>query len=160
MSNCYIPIQNISSQITFHNYVKALDIPFIDYVAVGIQNLRNKESTSLMSCKEWQTYFSDNNFAEYDPIRRAVLYSTNTILTFDNIEFGTPLGTEIMKQRSKFDIKNGIILVTRYATHNCMVTLATGYKNFNSYDFLIKNKSNLKLVVRDLEKIVKVDILD
>ena len=55
--NVFNPITKDSVRELFLNYFKALEIPIIDYVAIGVQNSISKNSASLMSNSEWQHVF-------------------------------------------------------------------------------------------------------
>lgn len=78
-----------------------------------------------MSLPEWQKYFSDNQFAPHDPIRKITLNTKRNLIPFDEIDYVDNFGKEIMRQRSLMGIKNGIILMERFPKHNYMITLGT-----------------------------------
>ena len=53
----YKPVCENSVKEFFLSYVDALELPIIDYVAIGFQNTLNKKSTSIMLNIEWQKLF-------------------------------------------------------------------------------------------------------
>jgi len=157
MHNNYLPIITESTIKIFHNYLKMMNIPDIDYCAIGIQHPISAKSISIMSLPEWQSHFVYNNYANFDPIRKSVLYSQRTIIPISEIDHVDNFGREIMLQRKKMGIIDGLIFVEREEKYNYMITLATGYKKFNYLDFLIKYNNCIKLIKRDLIEIINAD---
>ena len=52
-------------------------------------------------------------------------------------------------------IENGIVIMKRELGHNFMLTLATGYKNFDSYKFFIDYNTTIQMVFGDLIKTIR-----
>lgn len=134
-----------------------LDIPQIDYFAIGIQNTSLKTSMSLMSLPEWQNHFIKNQFAEHDPIRKVALSTNRTLIPFDEIDFVDNFGKEIMRERSVMGIKNGIILMQRIPDYNYMITLGTGFSEFDAYDFIKRYHDKINLIKNDFIHIIEKD---
>lgn len=167
MKNSYLPILTETTKKTFFDYIDSLDIPQIDYFAIGVQNVITKKSISLMSREEWQKHFVLNQYAEYDPIRRVTLHTKRNIIPFNEIDFLDNYGKEIMRQRVLMDIKSGIILMERFAKFNYMITLGTGFSKFDAYDFIkryhdkisILKKNLIQLIEKDVNKFLPTEIL-
>ena len=155
--NNYLPILTDSTKRVFFDYVDSLDIPQIDYFAIGIQNLHSKKSISLMSLPEWQSHFVDNNYANYDPVRRVTLFTKRNIIPFREIDFVDNFGKEIMRQRKIMGIKDGIILMQRFPKFNYMITLGTGFSKFNAFDFFKRYHDKVHLIKTDLINLVEKD---
>ncbi|MBA2652577.1 MAG: autoinducer binding domain-containing protein [Tatlockia sp.] len=155
--NNYLPIVTDTTKQTFFDYIDALDIPQIDYFAIGIQNLATKKSISLMSLPEWQKHFIENRYADSDPVRKATLYTNRSIIPFCEIDFIDNFGKHIMQQRASMGIKNGIILVERLPKYNYMITLGTDFFNFNSFDFINRYHDRIALIKKDLINLVETD---
>jgi hypothetical protein len=153
----YLPIVTSSTKQTFFDYIGSLDIPQIDYFAIGVQNPTTKKSISLMSLPEWQKHFTDNQYADYDPIRRASLYTKRNLIPFSEIDFVDNFGQEIMRQRALAGIINGIILMERSPKCNYIITLGTGFSNFHPFDFIKKYHDKLHFIKNDLIDLVKKD---
>ena len=119
----------------FTDYVDALEIPLIDYVAIGVQDTIHKTSTSIMSRIEWQEAFRKLGLAAYDPVRKASFNTKSNIFSFDELDYQDSYGKEVMKQRRHHEIENGLVIMQKNLGHNFMLTLATGYKNFSPYKF-------------------------
>ena len=66
-------------------------------------------------------------------------------------------GKEIMNQRSRMGIKNGIILMERFSKFNYMVTLGTGFSNFDSFDFIKRYHDRINLIKNDFINLIKKD---
>jgi len=139
----------------FEDYIDSLNIPQIDYFAIAIQDPINLRSASMMSRLEWQKTFKAMNFAEYDPIRTAVLNTNRSVFYFDEVDHLNTLGNEIMLQRKKHEMRNGIVLVDRQGTNNYMMTLATDYRAFEGKDFLLKHRAELARIFKDLSLILQ-----
>lgn len=155
--NIYVPIINTPTKETFNDYIDSLDIPQIDYFAIGLQNTLSKQSISLMSLPEWQDYFSANNLASYDPVRKATLLTKRNIIPFDEIDFVDNFGKEIMRQRSLMGIQNGIVFMERFPKYNYMITLGTSFSKFDSFDFIKKYHDKISLMKSDLIQIIEKD---
>lgn len=153
----YAPIASNHTKNLFSDYIEHIDLPEIDYFAIGIQSLVSKKSMSLMSNDEWQKKFSYNNYAEHDPLRKITLQTNRIIIPFSEIDCFDNLGAKIMKERSALGIKNGIVLMQRCTHYNYMITLGTGYTRFDNYDFLKRYSSDLTFFKRDLIKIINQD---
>lgn len=154
----YQPILTNTTKETFLDYIDSLDIPQIDYFAIGVQNLNDKKSISLMSSEEWQQHFVRNQYAEYDPIRRISLNTNRNIIPFKEIDFVDNFGKEIMRQRAKMGIKDGIILMERFKKFNFILTLGTGFSNFDSFDFLKRYHDKLSLIKMDFINLIQRDV--
>lgn len=155
----YSPIITNTTKTIFVDYVDSLDIPQIDYFAIGIQNLELRKSISLMSQPEWQKMFVANCFADYDPIRSAALFTKRNFIPFAEIDCIDNFGKEIMRQRSKMGIKNGIVLMQRFPKHSYMITLGTGYSGFDSYEFIKRYHDKICYIKNDLISLIKKDAL-
>lgn len=153
----YTPIHSNSTNTTFLSYIDLLDIPQIDYFAIGIQNTSSKTSMSLMSLQEWQNHFIKNQFAEHDPLRKIALSTNRTLIHFDEIDFVDNFGKEIMRQRSRMGIKNGIILMQRIPGYNYMITLGTGFSKFSAYDFIKRYHDKISFIKNDSINIIEKD---
>jgi hypothetical protein len=152
--NEYLVLEKKNLRETFIDYFHALDIPMIDYLAIGVQDTVNQKSTSLMSNAEWQKTFKDHNFAPYDPIRKVALNSKTSVFSFEDVNHQDPMGSEVMRQRKKHQIENGLVLVQRNLGHNFMMTLGTGFKNFQSHRFFLDYQSSVYRIFNDLIQLV------
>jgi hypothetical protein len=157
LTNNYTPILTNTTKKTFFAYIDSLDIPQIDYFAIGVQNHVTKKSISIMSSAEWQKHFTENQYADCDPIRKATLYTKRNFIPFCEIDFVDNFGKEIMNQRSRMGIKNGIILMERFPKFNYMVTLGTGFSNFDSFDFIKRYHDRINLIKNDFINLIKKD---
>lgn len=157
MKKVYNPIETEESLLTFNKYTKILDIPEIDYFAVGIQSVAAKKSKSLMSLPDWQMFFINNNLAEFDPIRKAALITKRNIIPFNEIDYVDNAGKYVMEQRKAHNISNGIILMERKNKYNFMITLGTDFSKFDAHDFIKKYHDQLGKIKRDLIKIIEKD---
>lgn len=153
--NSYQPIFNTNLRATFEDYVSSLNIPGIDYFAIGMQDTINLNSTSLISRIEWQKTFSAMHFAKHDPVRIAALNSKRKVFCFDDIDYLDSLGNEIMRQRTRYGISNGIVIMDRRVSHNYMLTLATDYSKFSGHDFFIQHHSDLKRIFADFIALIQ-----
>lgn len=135
---------------TFDKYINALEIPVIDYVAIGVQDSVHKTSASLMSRPDWQSTFSSLNLAESDPVRKAAFNTKTKFFSFDELDYQDSSGKEVMRQRKRHYIENGIVVMHRNLGHNFMLTLATGYKNFSAKKFYLENHHSIKKIFDDL----------
>ena len=140
---------------TFLDYVDALAMPIIDYVAIGVQDTIHRTSTSMMSRLDWQKTFYKLNLAAYDPVRKASFNTNSKIFAFDELDYQDSHGEEVMKQRKLHGIENGLVLIQRKLGHNFMLTLATGFKNFCPYKFLIANQVTINRIFYDLICLIK-----
>lgn len=156
-NNNYLPILTDSTKRTFFNYVDSLDIPLIDYFAIGVQNTVVKKSISLMSSDEWQKHFVINQYAEHDPIRRVTLHTKRYLIPFQEIDFVDNYGKEIMRQRALMGIKNGIILMQRFPKFNYMITLGTGYSKFDAFEFIKRYHDRISLIKTDFINLIQKD---
>src|SRR3990167_6870435 len=100
----YTALDQQAIRQTFLNYVDALDIPIIDYVAIGVQDTIAKTSSSMMSRLDWQQAFKEMNFATHDPIRKASFNTHTRMFSFDDVDHQDTQGKEVMKQRRRYDI--------------------------------------------------------
>lgn len=149
------PVESTDVCATFFDYLDCIDIPEIDYFAIGVQDVAKQRSMTLMSRPEWQKYFIRNEFADADPVRNAVLHSKKAVILMLEIDAGGSLGAEIMLHRRRHGIRNGIVMVSRTAHLNYMVTLGTAYSKFEPYDFLKARYTSLKTLQKDFEKIIE-----
>lgn len=154
MMNLYNPIITKGTKEHFLDYVSSIDLPQIDYFAIGIQDINKKRSISLMSNEEWQKLFYQNNFSLADPVRRITLLTKRNIIPFSEIDHIDSIGKEIMRQRSLCGIKNGIIFMQRHEKYNHMITLGTSFSHFNAYDFLKRYYAELARFKQELTKII------
>ena len=139
---------------TFMGYVDALNMPAIDYVAIGIQDTIQKKSASLMSRVEWQNTFKSLNLSKEDPVRITAFTNKSGIFSFDEVDCRSSAGKEVMRQRKLHEIENGLVLIKRNLGTNFMLTLATGYKDFDAYKFFISHRMAINHVFDDLISIV------
>lgn len=146
----YNPLNEEYTRNTFEQYIDALEIPIIDYVAIGVQDSIHKTSASLMSRPDWQSTFSNLNLAESDPVRKAAFNTKTKFFSFDELDYQDSSGKEVMRQRRRHYIENGIVVMHRNLGHNFMLTLATGYKNFNARKFYLENHRSIKKTFDDL----------
>jgi len=138
----------------FDLYFKALELPFMDYLAIGVQDTIHKTSTSLMSSQDWQKIFRELHLADDDPIRKASFSTRVNHFSFDEVDYQNSAGREVMRQRKLNGIENGLVFMKRSLTHNFMLTLGTGFKNINTYRYLIDYYSNINKVFNDLIALV------
>lgn len=110
-----------------------------------------------MSLPEWQEHFIDNQYADYDPVRRVTLYTKRNLIPFQEIDFVDNFGKEIMRQRTRMGIKNGIILMQRFQKFNYMITLVTGFSKFDAFDFIKRYHDRIFLIKTDLINIIEKD---
>jgi hypothetical protein len=157
MIKSYSPITRDISKQTFFDYINELDLPEIDYFAIGIQNPKSRKSMSLMSLPEWQKQFTENQYAEYDPIRKVTFNTSRKVIPFAEVDYSDSYGKEIMHQRANFGIKNGLILVERLPHYNYMITLGTEFSKFDAFFFLRKYNDTLNYLKSDLIKIITKD---
>jgi|GEM_PF-958719 len=150
----YKALDTNSLRSYFLDYIDALDMPIIDYFAIGVQDRIHKKSASLMSRLDWQKTFRSLNLANHDPVRKASFNTNAKIFTFDELDFQDSAGKEVMRQRRLHDIENGIVVMRRLLGHNFMLTLATGYKNFEPYKFLIDNHDSINRIFNDFTELV------
>lgn len=136
------------------DYIDALEIPIIDYVAIGVQDTIHKTSTSMMSRAEWQETFRNLGLAEHDPLRKASFTTKANIFSFDELDYQDSCGSEVMKQRRRHEIENGLVIMRKNLAYNFMLTLATGYKNFSPYKFFIDKHTAIERIFNDLIKLV------
>jgi len=153
----YSPIITKTTKQTFFNYINLLNIPLIDYVAIGVQNQISKKSISLMSLPEWQQHFVQNQYANYDPLRKVTLNTKRNFIPFQEIDFGDNFGKEIMGKRAMMGIKNGIILMKRFEKYSYMITLGTGFMKFEAYDFIKQHHDKVNLIQKDLIALIGKD---
>jgi len=62
-----------------------------------------------------------------------------------------------MRQLALMGIKNGIILMERNSKHNYMITLGTGFTQFDAFDFFKRYHDRIQLIKNDLIKIIEKD---
>lgn len=138
----------------FQLYFKALELPYMDYLAIGVQDSIHKTSTSLMSDQCWRNSFKELNLAEDDPVRKASFSTRVNHFSFDDIDYLNSAGQEVMRQRKLHGIENGLVFMRRNLTHNFMLTLGTGFKNINTYRYLIDYHPHVQKVFDDLIALV------
>lgn len=151
----YKPLVDKNVVSLFNDYVDSLNIPFIDYFAMGVQDVLHRNSTSLMSNLDWQKTFKTNQFSEHDPLRLAVLDTQRNFICFKDIDHINSLGSEIMNQRKKHFISDGIVIVDRRLSHNYMMTLATNYTKFEAADFYLKNYASIHKIFADFISMIQ-----
>ena len=138
----------------FLDYIDAVDMPLMDYFAVGVQDRIHQTSTSMMSRLEWQQQFHSLNLASDDPVRKASFNTQSNLFTFDSLDHQNSAGEEVMRQRRRHEIENGIVLMRRSLGYNFILTLATGYKNFKPYQFYIDYHDAINRTFDDLTAMV------
>ena len=158
MCSPYSPIITDATKDVFNDYINSLDIPQIDYFAIGVQNSVTKQSISLMSLPEWQKVFVANQFAEFDPVRRASLNTQRNIIPFNEMDFCDNFGKEIMKQRKLIGISDGIIFMKRFKKYNYIMTLGTAFSRFEAYEFIKRYYSQIQFLQKDLISLVEKDV--
>jgi len=156
--NCYKPVFNHNHRQAFQDYINALGIKNLDYFAIGFQDPIHQKSFALMSNVDWQKTFKAQEFAPYDPIRKAAFGSSRRFFTFDQINCCDNLGKEIMRQRKKHGISQGLVIMDRHLGHNYMLTLATDYTRFDAFDFYMRHTESLMLILDDLKKIIQPEV--
>lgn len=139
----------------FLDYVQSLEIPLIDYVAIGVQDNIHRNSTSMMSREDWQSLFKKNGFAQFDPIRLASFTTKTHFFAFEDVSCQDSFSKEIMRQRKKYEIENGLVIMDRQLGHNFMLTLATGYKGFKPHKFYLDYRSSIAKIFDELKEMVK-----
>lgn len=157
MQKSYCPIIDKSTKDVFMDYTSAVNLPPIDYFAVGIQDILTRKSISLMSRIEWQKTFVDNHYAENDPIRKTVLNTRRNFISLDDIDFFDNFGKEIMRQRALMGIKTGLVFVEKEAQFNLMITLGSEYSKFDTFKFIQNNYTKMMFLKKDLIKIIEKD---
>jgi hypothetical protein len=151
----YTPISTESTRSTFFDYINNINIPPIDYFAVGIENHAQKKLTSLISRLEWQVYFDKNQITNNDPLIQAKKLAQRNIIPFSEIDHLDSLGKEVMRQRSLHGMKNGLMLIHKQHNLNYMIVLATGLSKFNHFSFLTKYYTQITRLKNDLTKIIE-----
>ncbi len=146
----YESLDNKEIKEKFFDYIGSIESPIIDYLAIGVQDTIRKKSTSIMSRPDWQKAFNEMNLAAFDPVRRASFNTQCRIFTFDDINYLDSNGKEVMRQRRRYEIENGIVLIRRNLGYNFMLTLGTGFKNFYPYKYFIDNKYVINKVFDEL----------
>lgn len=150
----YQALDSRDKRSIFVDYINAVKVPIIDYIAIGVQDTIHRTSTSLMSRKEWQETFNKLDLASHDPIRKASFQTKSRLFTFEEVDFIDSAGKEVMRQRKKHEIVNGLIVMDRKLGYNFMLTLGTGYKNFKPYRFYLDNKNAIDHLFVDLKDII------
>jgi len=150
----YQSLDKKSTKSVFIDYIGALEIPIIDYVAIGVQDTIHKTSTSMMSRDEWQKTFYTLGLAEHDPLRKASFNTKSNIFSFDDLDYQDSHGKEVMRLRRLYEIENGLVIMRKNLGHNFMLTLATGYKNFSPYKFFIDKHVAIDRIFSDLINLV------
>lgn len=150
----YQSLDKKSIQSVFIDYIGALEIPIIDYVAIGVQDTIHKTSTSMMSRTEWQKAFRTLGLAEHDPLRKASFTTKTNVFSFDGLDHQDSHGSEVMRQRRRYEIENGLVIMRKNLGHNFILTLATGYKNFLPYKFFIDKHRVIEIIFDDLIELV------
>ena len=138
----------------FNDYLSNVRFPLLDYVAIGVQDTVHKKSTSLMSNTDWQNEFAYQNYAAYDPVRLTALHSSCNFFTFDQVICTNNSAKEVMLQRRRHGIESGFVLLERSLGYNYMITLGTGYKNFNAAKYYSENKQSLLKIAADLKYLI------
>lgn len=151
----YSTLEQKDLRALFNDYSKSIDIPLIDYIAIGVQDNIHKESTSMMSREDWQFTFKENRFAEHDPVRRTAFNTCINFFAFDEVDYQDSFGKKIMQERKRHEIENGLVIMDRQLGFNYMLTLATGYKNFNPRRFYLDHYCSIEKIFDDLKEMVK-----
>lgn len=156
----YTPIAVEATKAIFFDYLSAIKLDPIDYFAVGLENNMQNNFTSLISRPDWQEHLFKQQFTAHDPLIIAKLLSNRSIIPFSEIDHIDSLGNEIMRQRTLFGIKNGLLLIHKRGHLKYMVMLATGFSKFNYYTFLQKYYVKLDRLKHDLTKIIEKDMIN
>lgn len=156
----YKALEQVNLRNVFLSYVDALEIPIIDYVAIGVQDTIYNNSTSLMSREDWQTTFKKLNLANYDPVRKAAFNIKSNLFAFDELDYQDEFGKEVMRQRKLHQIENGFVIMRKNLGYNFMLTLATGFKNFRPYRYFLENETAINKVFDDLIELVSPSTLE
>lgn len=151
----YTPISTESTRSTFFDYINNINIPPIDYFAVGIENHAQKKLTSLISRLEWQIYCDKNQIINNDPLIQARKLSQRSIIPFSEIDHVDSYGKEIMRQRALHGMRNGLMLTHKQYHLNYIIVLATGFSKFNHYNFFTKYYNQITRLKNDLTKIIE-----
>ncbi|OAJ35337.1 Autoinducer binding domain protein [Piscirickettsiaceae bacterium NZ-RLO1] len=121
------------------------DTPLLkfNYLSIGLQHLPTQQSTSIMSCLEWQKTFISEEYARYDPIRLSMMNANRT----DHFVYSeTPasisrFGREIMQARHKMGIKDGIAFTFDINENiHAVMNLGTDSQSINLNTFIRKNR--------------------
>ena len=144
--------QNPNKWTDFQNYLNQINIPVIDYIAIGKQDLINKTSTSLKSDQDFEHAFIE--LASYDPIRTAIWNTSVNFFTFDSVDYNSKMGKAVMQCRKRFHIEQGLVYVERHKTHNFVLTLGTDYEKFDGMKYFIENNRGIHFIFEDLKGIV------
>lgn len=151
----YHALEDKAFRSTFLDYLDAIEIPVIDYMAIGVQDTLLKTSTSIMSRPDWQTAFKALNLAEHDPVRKAAFNTKTNLFSFNELDYSDSFGSKVMQERRRYGIENGMVLIRRHLGYNFMLTLATGYKNFQPYKYLLEHQQSINYVFNDLISLIK-----
>lgn len=157
MQKNYHPILTNRTREIFKSYIDCINIPEIDYFAIGLQNATSKKSISIMSNETWQKLFSENRYASHDPLRLCSLLTKREIITLDTLDCISTFGKEIMRQRRLNGIKNGIVFMKRIGKYSYMITLGTGFSRFDSFQFLKRYHDKISFIKNDFIKIIEED---
>jgi hypothetical protein len=106
---------------------------------------------------EWQKIFVENQFAEFDPVRRSSLNTRRDIIPFNQIDFCDSFGKEIMRQRRLIGIRDGIVFMKRFRKYNYILTLGTGFSRFDAFDFIKIYHKQIQFLQKDLITLVEKD---
>ena len=116
------------------------------YLSIGIQHVPTKQSTSIMSCEEWQRKFINENYAPYDPIRLSMMLAEKTdLFVYNEIPSSiSRFGREVMQARSKLGIKDGVAFTVSMKNKiHAVMNLGTDSNNINLNRFILHNKSTI-----------------
>ena len=94
-------------------------------------------------------------FAIHDPVRKASLNTKNKFFTFDELDYQDSCGKEVMRQRKLHQIENGIVVIEKSLGENFMMTLGTGFKNFEARKFYLRHQSAIYRILKDLKLIIE-----
>lgn len=83
----YSVLETAHLRETFLDYMDSLEIPLIDYMAIGVQNTIKGHTASLMSRPEWQKVFKETGLSSYDPVRKTAFGTKVTMFAFEDLDF-------------------------------------------------------------------------
>ncbi|MBN8828988.1 MAG: hypothetical protein J0H68_09810 [Sphingobacteriia bacterium] len=143
----------------FDSIVKDYLFKELDYIAFSRHIDNSKELTYLMSNLEWQKMYDENKFSIMDPVRIAASTLSTNVARFELMETQDSFSLEIMRQREKHQIYNGIVILKNEDGKKYQLTLASSYKNLDTMEYVAKNFKEIDYMFHDLKKLFKTDVL-
>lgn len=150
----YKVIDDKDTRNLFDKYLDVLNIPLIDYVAIGMQDHVEKISYSLKSDSSFQKIFNEMELATHDPIRQAIWNTNYNFIDFSHVNYKDKMSKVVMDYRMKLNHSRGFIYIQREKTKSYSLTLTTSYQKFDSYKYFLENQLPISLIIGDLIKII------